>query len=148
VRIELEHVVAHPVERVFAFMADVRNRPLWQENTHDVELIDSGEPRRGMRWRETMKGVGTYEAELVSFERDRLWTEATDVAGGSGRIEVAFAPEDGGAATRLRIAVDIKLRGTKKIMEPALGPKIRRQMPSDLHRLEALLDGDGGSAPA
>ncbi len=44
--------------------------------------------------------------------------------------------------------VEMRLRGTKKLMEPALGPMIRRQMPSDLGRLEALLARDEGAAPA
>ncbi len=148
-RVELEHVVGHPVERVFATMADVRNRPRWQENTRDVELLTDGEPGVGTRWRETTKGIGNYEAEVVAFERDALWVEAADPGGGSGRVEVAFAPAgDDGGATRLRIVVEISLRGTKKLMEPALGPMIRRQMPSDLARLEELLaGGDPAASP-
>ena len=141
-RVDLEHVVAHPPSRVFAFMADVRNRPRWQENTRDVELITEGEPGVGTRWRETVKGIGTYEAECVAFERDARWVEAADLEAGSGRIEVAFAPADGGAATRVNVTVELSLRGTKRLMEPALGPMIRRQMPSDLERMQALLDGD------
>jgi uncharacterized membrane protein len=145
-RIDLEHVVAHPVDQVFAFMADVRNRPRWQENTRDVELITDGEPRLGTRWRETVKGIGTYEAEVVAFERDALWVEAADLEAGSGRIEVAFAPAEDGAATRVNVAVEISLRGTKRLMEPALAPMIRRQMPTDLERLDALLDGEQPAA--
>jgi uncharacterized membrane protein len=140
VRVELEHVVAHPVERVFSFMADVRNRPLWQENTRDVEVLTEGEPCVGTRWRETSKGIGTYVAEVVAFERDALWAEAADLDAGRGRIEVTFAPAEADhRATRLEIAVEISLRGTRKLLEPALAPMIRHQMPSDLGRLEALL---------
>jgi hypothetical protein len=140
VRVELEHVVAYPVDRVFATMADVRNRPRWQENTREVELLTEGEPGVGTRWRETSKGIGTYEAEVVAFERDALWAEAAAPEGGSGRIEVAFAAAgEDGRATRLRITVEIRLRGARKLMEPALGPMIRHQMPSDLGRLEELL---------
>jgi uncharacterized protein YndB with AHSA1/START domain len=143
VKVELEHVVSHPVERVFAFMADVRNRPRWQENTQDVEVLTDGAPGPGMRWRETTRGVGTYEAEVVAFEPDALWTEAATLPGGSGRITVTFAPEgDDAGATRVGVTVEISLRGTRKLMEPALGPMIRRQMPADLGRLEALL-GEG-----
>src|SRR3954452_3966998 len=145
-RVDLEHVVAHPVDQVFAFMADVRNRPRWQEKTRDVELITDGEPRLGTRWRETVKGIGTYQAEVGAFERDALWVEAADLEAGSGRIEVAFAPAENGAATRVNVAVEISLRGTKRLMEPALAPMIRRQMPADLERLDALLDGDQPAA--
>ena len=146
-KVELEHVVAHPVERVFGFMADVRNRPRWQENTHDVVVLTDGAPGLGMRWRETAKGIGTYEAEVVAFEPGALWTEAATLDAGTGRITVTFAPDGGGDATRLVVVVEIRLRGTRKLMEPALGPMIRRQMPADLRRLEALLD-EGGGGPA
>jgi hypothetical protein len=145
VRVDLEHVVAHPVGRVFAFMADVRNRPRWQENTRDVELITHGEPGVGTRWRETVKGIGTYEAECVDFARDARWVEAADLEAGAGRVEVDFAPADDGAATRVNVSVEISLRGTKRLMEPALGPMIRRQMPSDLERMETLLDEDAAA---
>jgi len=148
VRVDLEHVVGHPVSRVFAAMADVRNRPIWQENTRDVELLTDGAPGLGTRWRETMKGIGTYEAEVVAFEPGRLWIESADLEAGHGRIEVRFVPEgEREDETRLVIIVEIGLRGTKKLMEPALGPMIRRQMPSDLRRLEALLTRDEGAAP-
>ena len=148
-RVDLEHVVGQPVSRVFAVMADVRNRPIWQENTRDVELLTDGAPGLGTRWRETMKGIGTYEAEVVAFDPDRLWIEAADLEAGHGRIEVRFAPEgEREDATRLVIMVEMRLRGTKKLMEPALGPMIRRQMPSDLGRLEALVARDEGAAPA
>jgi uncharacterized protein YndB with AHSA1/START domain len=147
VRVDLEHVVGHPVSQVFAAMADVRNRPVWQENTRDVVLLTDGAPAVGTRWRETMKGVGTYEAEVVAFEPDRLWIETADLEAGRGRIEVRFAPEgESEEATRLRIMVEIALRGTRKLMEPALGPMIRRQMPTDLDRLDALLTRDEGAA--
>jgi hypothetical protein len=143
VRVDLEHVVGQPVSKVFAAMADVRNRPIWQENTRDVEVLTDGAPGVGTRWRETMKGVGTYVAEVVAFEPERLWIESADLESGSGRIEVRFAPEgELEESTRLRIMVEIGLRGTKRLMEPALGPMIRRQMPTDLRRLEALLTRD------
>ena len=140
----IEHVVAHPPSRVFAFMADVRNRPRWQEHTRDVELITEGEPGVGTRWRETVKGIGTYEAECVAFERDARWVEAADLEAGSGRIEVAFAPADDGAATHVNVTVEISLDGLKA-PTAGLGPMIRRQMPSDLERMEAVLDGDAAA---
>jgi hypothetical protein len=75
--------------------------------------------------------------------------EKADLDAGNGRIEVRFAPEgDLGDATRVTIMVEIGLRGTKKLMEPALGPMIGRQMPTDLRRLEALLTRDEGIAQA
>ena len=146
-RVDLEHVVGHPVPRVFAVMADVRNRPIWQENTRDVELLTEGAPGVGTRWRETMKGIGTYEAEVVAFEPDRLWIEAADLEAGHGRIEVRFAPdgelEDG---TRLVIMVEMSLRRDEEAHRArarADDPAPDAQRPP---RLEALLTRDAGTA--
>jgi len=137
VRVHLEHVVAHPVDRVFAVMSDPSKRPLWQENSQQVEVLTPGETRLGTRWRETIRGIGHLDAEVVGFEPNALWTEAGSSHGGSGRISVSFHPE--GDATRLEVQVEMKLRGTRRMMEPVLGPMIRHQMPRDLQRLEALL---------
>ena len=73
--------------------------------------------------------------------------EAADLEAGHGRIEVRFAPdgelED---ATRLVIMVEMSLRGTKKLMEPALGPMIRARCPAT-SRARGAAD-QGARAPA
>ena len=43
---------AVPVHVAFAYLADPRNRPEWQSSLRRVELLDEGEPRVGMRWRD------------------------------------------------------------------------------------------------
>jgi uncharacterized membrane protein len=151
VRVEVAHVVAHPVEAVFAFMSEPANRPRWQENTEAVEMLTEGPTTLGTRWRETTRGVGTYEARIVALEPYRLWAEEADTDHGRGRIAVAFAPH-GDAATRLDVTVEIHLRGARRLLGGAVGPLIARQLPRDLERLEALLaepptfaNGGGGA---
>jgi uncharacterized protein YndB with AHSA1/START domain len=139
VKVDLEHVVPHPVDRVFSVMSDPAKRPLWQENSQEVEVLTPGESRLGTRWRETIKGIGSVEAEVVGFEANALWTEAGTSDSGTGRITVTFRPE--GDVTHLEVEVEMNLRGLKRVMEPALGPMIRHQMPRDLDRLAELLDG-------
>jgi uncharacterized protein YndB with AHSA1/START domain len=139
VKVELEHVVAHPVDRVFAVMSDPSKRPLWQENSRRVEVLTPGPASLGTRWRESIHGIGSVEAEVVGFEPNALWTEEGTSRGGRGRISVTFHPE--GDVTRLTVHVEMRLRGAKRVMEPALGPMIRHQMPRDLERLSTRLDG-------
>jgi len=60
---------------VFRYLADPRNRPEWQSSLLSVTLVDRGEPRVGMTWRDnTMVGLRpTLEiTELVPF---KLWAE-------------------------------------------------------------------------
>ena len=41
-----------PVDVAYAYLADPRNRPEWQSSLSSVEMLDEGEPRVGMRWRD------------------------------------------------------------------------------------------------
>jgi uncharacterized protein YndB with AHSA1/START domain len=141
VRIELEHMVPHPPERVFAVMADPRNRPLWQENTSDVEMLDPPPARLGTRWRESTRGVGRVELEIIALEPAALWGEHGRGDGGEATVTVALRPE--GAGTRLAMAIDLRLTGARRLAGPVIGPLIQRQMPADLDRLSALLDRGG-----
>lgn len=142
-RVALEHVLAHPPERVFAVLCDPTRRPLWQENTSDVELLTPGPARVGTRWTEVQRGVGPVEAEVVALEPGALWGESGSAHGGGGRVTVALSPRGGGEATHLAIDVELHLRGARRLMEGALAPMVRRQMPRDLERLDALLRGEG-----
>lgn len=143
-RVEVEHTVAHPPARVFAVICDPARRTLWQENTSDVEILTPGPVVVGTRWRETTRGIGRVEAEVVALERDALWEEAGEADGGSGRITVRLRPE-GEGATRVSVTVELHLKGLRRVMEGALQPIVARQLPDDLRRLEALL---GAGDPA
>jgi uncharacterized protein YndB with AHSA1/START domain len=138
-RIELDHLVAHPPERVFAFMADPANRPRWQGDTRAVEPLSDGPPGVGTRWRARSDRLGSYELGYTEFEPGRGWVEQGVVHGIPGRIRVALSPE-GESSTRLRIRVEMALRGTRRLLEPAIGPMVRRQMTQDIERVERLLD--------
>lgn len=147
VRVELEHFVPHPPERVFAVLSDPARRPDWQENTSDVEILDGGPVGVGTRWRETQRGVGRVEAEVVGLDPPSRWVEAGETHAGGGRIAVGLEPADGGGATRLTMTVELRLHGARRLMGPALEPMVRRQMPRDLDRLSALLDDEAASRP-
>lgn len=136
-RVDLEHVLAHPPERVFAVLADPARRPEWQESTSDVVVLTPGPPGLGTRWRETGAGIGVIEAEVVGFVPGELWEETGSADGGEGRITVRLRPEGGG--THVSMTVELHLKGLRRVMEGALQPIVARRMPQDLERLDALL---------
>ena len=141
-RVTIEHVVPHPVDRVFAVVTDPSRRAEWQENTRDVQLESDGPVAVGTRWTEEQRGVGHVEAEVTALEPGRRYAERGDSSSGTGHVTVTFTPE--GDATRVEMEVELKLKGLKKALEPALGPMVRAQMPKDLDRLSALLDREAG----
>ena len=142
-RVDLEHVIAHPPERVFAVLSDPARRPSWQENTSGVTVLTPGPTALGTRWRETSRGIGVVEAEVVGLEPAALWEESGTADGGEGRITVRLRPE-GEGSTHLSVTVELHLKGLRRVMEGALAPIVARQMPEDLARLEAILDGGAG----
>jgi uncharacterized protein YndB with AHSA1/START domain len=140
-RVDLEHVIAHPPERVFAVLCDPARRPAWQENTSDVTVLTPGPSGLGTRWRETSRGIGLIEAEVVGFAPGELWEEAGRADAGDGHVTVRLRPE-GEGSTHVTMTVEIHLKGLRRVMEGALEPIVTRQMPADLARLEALLDAE------
>ncbi len=92
-RLEFDHLMRQPVDRVFAYLADPRNRPKWQRTIREFEMISEGEPRLGMQWRERAVGAPPFEMEIVAFERDRLWSERGVSPMFSGALTLRFAPE-------------------------------------------------------
>ena len=142
-RVTVEHVIPHPVDRVFAVVTDPARRADWQENTSDVRIEGPLPVAVGTRWTEKQRGIGHVDAEVTELEPGLRYAERGDSSSGSGRVAVTFAP-DGDAATRVVMDVELNLRGLKKAFEPALGPMVRSQMPKDLDRLSALLDREAG----
>src|SRR6476620_7131675 len=102
--------LAQPVSRVFALLSDPRKRPQWQSSLKSVELLDPGEPRVGMRWREAPHGLMSFSLEISRFEPDRVWEERLDSAFVRGRVCMHFAPAPADT-TALEIEVALELRG-------------------------------------
>jgi uncharacterized protein YndB with AHSA1/START domain len=143
VRVSVEHVIPHRVDRVFALVSDPSRRAEWQENTSDVQVEGPLPVAVGTRWTEEQRGVGHVDAEVTALEPGRLYAERGDTSSGTGRVTVTFTP-DGDGATRVAMEVELNLKGLKRALEPAIAPMVRSQMPKDLDRLTALLDREAG----
>ena len=64
-----------PVEVAYAYLADPRNRPEWQSSLSRVEMLDEGEPRVGMRWRDHTVVRVVPRMEITALEPGELWAE-------------------------------------------------------------------------
>lgn len=95
VTLDLPH--APPV--LFRFLADPRNRPLWQSSLRTVSRLDPGEPRRGMRWRDVTKVGVRPEMEIVELTPSRVLAETGRWRGVDGLLTMTFTETASG--TRL-----------------------------------------------
>lgn len=129
--------MAQPLAEVFDYLTDPRQRPEWQASLRSVKLLDEGEPRLGMHWRETtMIGISP-EMEITGWESNKSWSEKGQWAGVTGHLQLIFLATDNG--TRVTAKVHIDASGPWTLVAwPAgkLGPTAIR---SDLDRASRIL---------
>jgi uncharacterized protein YndB with AHSA1/START domain len=82
--------LSHPPPVVFRFLAEPRNRPLWQASLRSVADVDDGEPRVGMRWRDVTKVGIKPRMEITELTPYRLLVETGAWRGVEGELTMRF----------------------------------------------------------
>ena len=79
-----------PPSALFRFLADPRNRPLWQWSLRTVTDVDEGEPHRGMQWRDVTKvGIRPW-MEITELTPYRVLSETGTWRGVDGLLTLRF----------------------------------------------------------
>ena len=130
-------VLGKPIEPVFWFLADPRNRPRWQSSLRAVEMLSDGEPRVGMRWRERPGGLVRFDMRIIALDPLRHWAEAFTGAGVTGEIALSFAAD--GGATKISVQVALDLPRPLELAVPVFRPLLITTVRRDLTQLERLL---------
>ncbi len=132
-----------PVSLAFAYLADPRNRPEWQSSLRGVELLDEGEPRVGMRWRDLTSARVVPEMEITHLEPDVLWAETGRWRAIEADLTLRFAPHRGGCS----VDVEFEVRG-KGVLRPigwAASAAGLFAVRSDLRRAGRILQARGAA---
>ena len=80
----------HPPATLFRFLAEPRNRPLWQTSLRSVTEVDEGEPHRGMQWRDvTRVGIKPW-MEITELTPYRVLSETGTWRGVDGLLTLRF----------------------------------------------------------
>ncbi len=96
-----------PVDVAYSYLADPRNRPEWQSSLKRVEMIDDGEPRVGMRWRDHTAARIVPEMQITVLEPNDMWAEVGTWRAISAMLLLDFEPTPTGSA----VAVAFRVRG-------------------------------------
>jgi carbon monoxide dehydrogenase subunit G len=133
--------ISRPPDEVFAFVADARNRPAWDESV-DSEELTSPEPI----------GVGsTVRTELRSMGRDYVLTwkiveheppsrQTTESTSGPFATALAYrlSVRDGG--TLVEFAVTGRPTGVLRLLQPLIARNTQRNLDRGFARLKEILE--------
>jgi uncharacterized membrane protein len=137
----MEHAVTvnRPAEEVFAYLADVRNLPEWQDEV--VETRPQGEAGVGARFVEVRSFLGKRlesTIEIVEYEPSRLFT--IRVIEGPIPFEVRHTLEPDGAGTRVAVVGEGEPGGFFKLAEGLVTRKVQKAAEKDFAKLKQVLE--------
>ena len=134
-------VIARPIDEVFAFVGDVRNRPSWDDSV-DSEELTSPEPI----------GVGTtVRTRLTSMGRqyEYTWTIVGHEAPHAMKVESTSGPfpttlvfhfDGRDDSTVVEAAVTGRPAGLMRLLEPMIARTTQKNLDHGYGRLKRLLE--------
>ena len=144
--VERHVVISRPLEKVFAFVADQRNAPQWQDGLVEVRLLTDGQV-----------GVGTKHAIVRLFMGQRMeisneYTEyklnqkvAFKSTSGPIPFNAAYLTEPVAEGTHLISMIQMQPEGLPAQAEAEMNIDLSREMEVDLGELKSLLEKEGSA---
>jgi uncharacterized membrane protein len=141
---DLEITIDRPVAEVFAYVADVRNVPEWQESAVSAEWIDEG---RSFRERRNFMGrTAELQLEVTALEPEQRFDVRAVKAPVKFEIHHSFEPVDAG--TRVRVRGNAALSGKLRFAAGMAKRQAERQFRADFERLKARLERRDEESPS
>lgn len=135
----------HPPGPLFRFLADPRNRPLWQSSLRAVTDVDDGDPRPGMQWRDVTRiGIKPW-MELTEVVPFRVISESGSWRGVDGLLTLRFLKTSHG--TRVTAEGRLIGHGPFALAASVSGRWAPESVRKDLLRASDLLDERRTSGP-
>ena len=127
-----------PPERVFDYIADVRNEAEWSKDIQSVELAGDGPIGSGTKFDCVYRGFGPVQLTITDFRRP----ERLGFLGDGPRIRMDFvmdlAPE--GDGTSVTMALEMQPKGAFRLLTPMLALGMPREMAKRPGQFAAVID--------
>ena len=137
----IEIVVHRPIDEVFAYVADARNRPQWDDSVISEELTSPEPIGMGTTVRTRLRSTGrpyTYTWEVTEHRPPHRMT----ITSTSGPVPtaLAFLLSDEEGSTRLGFTLTGRPAGPLRMLQPLLARSTRRDLDRSFGRLKELLE--------
>lgn len=138
-RVERRAVIGAPPAEVFAYLADLDNIAEWQSGVTSARKTSDGEMRVGATAVVSRELMGQrLEAPLTvtDFEPPRRLAIGSEVSGVKAHATLDLSPAEGGAATDLAFAMEIRGSMLTRFMEPMIASAAGGDIDTSLERLQ------------
>ena len=139
-RVEATARIAAAPDEVFAYLADLDNVGDWQGGVTSAQRTSDGPMGIGATATVTRDLMGQrIEAPLTvnAYDPSRRLGIGSEVSGVRVQAELVLAPADGGTATDLAFAMEIRGSGFTSFMEPMIASAARDEIRASLDRIGA-----------
>jgi uncharacterized membrane protein len=134
-------VISRPRDEVFAFVADARNRPRWDDSVDSEELTSPEPIAVGTTVRTRLRSMGRqyeYTWEVVEHEApERMTIESTS---GPMSTTLAYRLAEGDGGTSVQFSVTGRPTGLLRLLEPLIARTTQGNLDKGFARLKALLE--------
>jgi carbon monoxide dehydrogenase subunit G len=139
-------LVAHPLDDVFAFVEDARNRPRWDDSVESEELTSPEPIGVGTTVRTKLRSMGReyeYTWEVVEHQPpNRMTIESTS---GPFPTTLAYELEGRDGGTAVEFSVTGRPTGLLRLLEPLIARNTQKNLDRGFARLEQALEAGTGS---
>ena len=140
-------VISRPRDEVFAFVADARNRPRWDDSVDSEELTSPEPIGVGTTVRTRLRSMGrAYEINWKVTEHrppDRMTIESTS---GPMSTTLAYQLDARDGTTAVQFSVTGRPTGVMRLLQPLIARTTQRNLDRGFARLKGLLES-GATAP-
>lgn len=140
--------VSRPPDEVFAFVADARNRPLWDESV-DTEELTSPEPIGvGSTVRTQMRSMGrdyVLTWEIVEHDPPRRQTIESTSGPFATTLAYRLSAQDGG--TLVDFSVEGRPTGMLRLLQPLIARNTEKNLDRSFPRLKQVLETGAAREP-
>ena len=145
-RFEATVVIDRPIEEVFNFVSDARNRPRWDESVESEELTSPEPIGIGTTVRTRLRSMGReYLLTWEIVEHDPPIRQTIQSTSGPFATTLAYRLSPQGDGTLVEFSVTGRPGGTLRMLQPLLARNTQRNLDRGFPRLKRLLETGSAS---
>ena len=137
----VEVLISRPLDEVFAFVGDVRNRPRWDDSVDSEELTSPEPIGVGSTVRTRLRSMGKdyeYNWEIVEHEPpSRLKIESTS---GPFPTTLVFQFDGQSGGTQVNASVTGRPSGMLRVLQPIIARTSQKNLNRGYSRLKRVLE--------